>query len=98
MGACFPKLVNMDGIEWPSDEMVPGGERDQSGESDPNVQFYRNQIASQDSFGNGALIDTMHGSWDGNYEKLESEHGYIQWIFPLFECSAFNGESVPLSA
>lgn len=23
--------------------------------------------------------------WKGDYYKLESKHGYIQWLFPLFE-------------
>ena len=61
------------------------------------MQFYLNQIPSRATFGKGALIDTMHATWDGSYALLETEHGYIQWIFPLFEGAGMNGESVPLS-
>lgn len=56
------------------------------------MQFYLNQIPSRATFGKGALIDTMHATWDGSYALLETEHGYIQWIFPLFEGAGMNGE------
>ena len=68
----------MDDVDL-SDVQMPGES------SDPNVLFYRNQVASRATFGEGARIDAMHATWDGNYYLLETEHGYIQWIFPLFE-------------
>ena len=66
----------------------------QSGENDPNVQFYQNKLASKPD---GALIDDMHKEWDGDFERLEMHHGYIQWVFPVFENAGMNFESQPLS-
>ncbi len=33
----------------------------------------------------GDFIDSIHEKWWGNYDHLESHHGYIQWLFPLRE-------------
>lgn len=52
-----------------------------------NYLFYTNKIASQPD---GDFIDTIHTKWFGDYEKLEVLHGYIQWLFPLFESNGFN--------
>jgi hypothetical protein len=30
-------------------------------------------------------IDELHEKWWGDYEALEREHGYIQWLFPIRE-------------
>ena len=74
----------------------PGGAADESlsGEEDPNVKFYRNQIASKPD---GAKIEDIHKNWDGDFERLEMHHGYIQWLFPVFENAGMNWESQPLS-
>ena len=65
-----------------------------SGESDPNVKFYRNEIPSKPD---GDLVENIHQSWDGDWERLEFHHGYIQWLFPVFENAGMNFESQPLS-
>ena len=30
-------------------------------------------------------VDELHTQWWGDYETLEREHGYIQWLFPIRE-------------
>ena len=67
---------------------------DESGENDPNVAFYRNQIPSQPD---GDFCDAIHQKWHGRYQVLEMHHGYIQWLFPVFENAGMNFESKPLS-
>ncbi len=47
-----------------------------------NYLFYSNQLRSSP---NRFLIDEFHRDWFGQYTDLELEHGFIQWIFPLFE-------------
>jgi hypothetical protein len=47
-----------------------------------NIQFYKNEI---ESVPKGAKIDVILRDWKGDYDKLESHHGYIQWLFPLSE-------------
>jgi len=46
------------------------------------VQFYSNEIKSTPR---GDYIDNIHRDWKGEYELLESHHGYIQWLFPIRE-------------
>lgn len=74
----------------------PGGAADStlSGEADPNVQFYKNAIPSKPD---GAKCEDIHQHWDGDFERLEMHHGYIQWLFPVFENAGMNWESQPLS-
>mmetsp|Transcript_67512 Transcript_67512/g.112241 ORF Transcript_67512/g.112241 Transcript_67512/m.112241 type:complete len:243 (+) Transcript_67512:196-924(+) len=61
---------------------------------DLNVCFYAGKCESRP---NGALIDEIHESWHGQFELLEEHHGYIQWLFPVFENAGMNWESQPLS-
>ena len=74
----------------------PGGAANPtlSGEADPNVQFYKNAIPSKPD---GAKCEDIHQHWDGDFERLEMHHGYIQWLFPVFENAGMNWESQPLS-
>ncbi len=44
----------------------------------------------------GDLIDDIHENWFGNHSLLEIHHGYIQWLFPLFEGGGMNFHSDPL--
>ena len=63
-------------------------ERKQEEEDDfVNLQFYRNQISSQPR---GDTISVIHETWKGDYDRLESHHGYIQWLFPLYEGKGMN--------
>jgi len=64
------------------------------GREDPNVKFYFNEITSMPD---GAKIDDMHRTWAKDYERLEMHHGYIQWLFPVFENAGMNFESQSLS-
>ncbi|XP_062843003.1 opioid growth factor receptor-like protein 1 isoform X2 [Trichomycterus rosablanca] len=48
----------------------------------PNLQFYRNK---KKSIPDGVKIDDIHNHWARDYQKLESVHSYIQWLFPLQE-------------
>lgn len=47
-----------------------------------NLRFYQNKIPSRPD---GALINTIHLKWWGQYGGLECHHGYIQWLFPIHE-------------
>ncbi|XP_076471019.1 uncharacterized protein LOC143300955 [Babylonia areolata] len=47
-----------------------------------NAQFYLGQIPSRPD---GARIDDIHRHWWNNHDRLESHHGYIQWLFPIRE-------------
>ena len=60
----------------------------------PQVQFYARKIQSRPQ---GAFVDVMHATWDGQWERLERLHGYIQWLFPVFENAGMNWESSPLT-
>ena len=62
--------------------------------ADPNELFYKNELASQPD---GVLIDTIHAEWADDYDRLEINHGYIQWLFPVFESAGMNWESQPLT-
>lgn len=58
-----------------------------------NLDFYTNQIPSQPD---NVFIDVLHEEWYGDYEKLEKQHGFIQWIFPIRE-RGMNPDSFPLT-
>ncbi|GAB1598532.1 opioid growth factor receptor-like protein 1 [Argonauta hians] len=47
-------------------------------ENCPNLHFYRNEIKSEP---NGDFIENIL-KWRGDYNKLEFDHNYIQWLFP----------------
>lgn len=47
-----------------------------------NYLFYANRLKSEPK---GDLINEIHAKWKGNYELLEHHHGFIQWLFPLYE-------------
>jgi hypothetical protein len=67
---------------------------EQSGDKDPNYRFYRGEISSQPD---GDFVDNIHTKWDGDNDRLEYHHGYIQWLFPVFENAGMNFQSSPLS-
>ena len=58
------------------------------------VRFYARKIESRPQ---GAFVDVIHATWDGQWERLERLHGYIQWLFPVFENAGMNWESSPLT-
>jgi len=57
-----------------------------------NLKFYSNVLHCQPD---KSLIDEIHENWAGNYSKLEYNHGYIQWLFPIQE-HGMNFQSQPL--
>ncbi len=46
---------------------------------------------------NGQFIDVIHKDWWGNYILLETNHSYIQWLFPNSYQSRFNQNAKPLT-
>ena len=58
------------------------------------MQFYARKMQSRPQ---GAFVDVLHATWDGQWERLERLHGYIQWLFPVFENAGMNWESSPLT-
>ncbi|XP_030358543.1 opioid growth factor receptor isoform X2 [Strigops habroptila] len=47
-----------------------------------NLRFYKNKTRFLPQ---GLFIETLLESWWDNYEVLEENHSYIQWLFPLRE-------------
>ncbi|XP_060091625.1 opioid growth factor receptor-like protein 1 [Heteronotia binoei] len=47
-----------------------------------NLRFYKNKIPFKPD---GVYIEEFLNKWKGDYEKLEHNHTYIQWLFPLRE-------------
>ncbi|XP_075718130.1 opioid growth factor receptor-like protein 1 isoform X2 [Rhinoderma darwinii] len=47
-----------------------------------NLRFYMNKIPFKPD---GVYIEEILNKWKGDYEKLEHNHTYIQWLFPLRE-------------
>ncbi|XP_023574472.1 opioid growth factor receptor-like protein 1 [Octodon degus] len=47
-----------------------------------NLRFYKNKIPFKPD---GVYIEEVLNKWKGDYEKLENNHTYIQWLFPLRE-------------
>lgn len=62
-------------------------------EQDRNLRFYRNEIRSSPWPGS-KIADML--LWTGKYNKLESNHNYIQWLFPTPEGSGMNPYAQPL--
>ncbi|XP_062445446.1 opioid growth factor receptor [Rhea pennata] len=58
-----------------------------------NLSFYKNEICFLPQ---GLHIDTLLESWWDNYEVLEENHSYIQWLFPLRE-HGMNWRAKPLT-
>ncbi|XP_009459868.1 PREDICTED: opioid growth factor receptor [Nipponia nippon] len=58
-----------------------------------NLSFYKNEICFLPQ---GLHIETLLESWWDNYEVLEENHSYIQWLFPLRE-HGMNWRAKPLT-
>ncbi|XP_068272524.1 opioid growth factor receptor [Nyctibius grandis] len=58
-----------------------------------NLSFYKNEIRFLPQ---GLHIETLLESWWDNYEVLEENHSYIQWLFPLRE-HGMNWRAKPLT-
>ena len=71
-----------------------GGAKRKRPSQDANVLFYSGKIESRPQ---GAFVDTVHNEWDGKFSMLERHHGYIQWLFPVFENAGMNWESMELT-
>ncbi|XP_036915931.1 opioid growth factor receptor isoform X2 [Sturnira hondurensis] len=67
-------------------------ERDSNGDM-PNLSFYRNEI---EFLPHGCLIETILQDWKDDYDTLEDNHSYIQWLFPLRE-PGVNWHAKPLT-
>ncbi|XP_074776491.1 opioid growth factor receptor isoform X2 [Athene noctua] len=58
-----------------------------------NLSFYKNEIRFLPQ---GLHIENLLESWWDNYEILEENHSYIQWLFPLRE-HGMNWRAKPLT-
>ncbi|KAM6163897.1 opioid growth factor receptor [Rhynchocyon petersi] len=67
-------------------------ERDCNGDM-PNLSFYKNEIRF---LPNGCFIEEILQEWREDYELLEDNHSYIQWLFPLRE-PGVNWHAKPLT-
>ncbi|KAJ7795600.1 opioid growth factor receptor conserved region-domain-containing protein [Mycena olivaceomarginata] len=57
-----------------------------------NLGFYSNTLRCRPD---NLLVEEIHEQWQGDYNKLERKHGFIQWLFPIRE-HGMNFESQPL--
>ncbi|XP_059935321.1 opioid growth factor receptor isoform X2 [Mesoplodon densirostris] len=48
----------------------------------PNLRFYKNEIRF---LPDGCFIEDILQNWKEEYDLLEDNHSYIQWLFPLRE-------------
>ncbi|XP_007952900.1 opioid growth factor receptor [Orycteropus afer afer] len=67
-------------------------ERDSNGDM-PNLSFYKNEIRF---LPNGCFIEEILQEWKDDYDLLEDNHSYIQWLFPLRE-PGVNWHAKPLT-
>ncbi|KAF4577351.1 hypothetical protein EYR40_009290 [Pleurotus pulmonarius] len=67
------------------------GEVDDPSQS-ANLEFYTNKKRCAPD---NLLIEEIHDKWSGDYETLERNHGFIQWLFPIQE-HGMNYRSQPL--
>ncbi|XP_067410212.1 opioid growth factor receptor isoform X2 [Emydura macquarii macquarii] len=58
-----------------------------------NLSFYKNEISF---LPHGLYIDELLEAWQEDYETLEENHSYIQWLFPLRE-RGMNWRAKPLT-
>ncbi|XP_068928661.1 opioid growth factor receptor isoform X2 [Petaurus breviceps papuanus] len=58
-----------------------------------NLKFYKNEIAF---LPNGYFIEDILKNWKEDYDILEDNHSYIQWLFPLRE-RGVNWHAKPLT-
>lgn len=68
------------------------GRQDDLSRSD-NLLFYSDRLLSRPDQLN---VSTMLRSWRGDFDTLESRHGYIQWLFPVQSRSGANSASQEL--
>ncbi|XP_062953555.1 opioid growth factor receptor [Cynocephalus volans] len=59
----------------------------------PNLSFYKNEIRF---LPNGCFIEDILQNWKDDYDLLEDNHSYIQWLFPLRE-PGVNWHAKPLT-
>uniref|UniRef100_A0A8W4FNH8 Opioid growth factor receptor n=1 Tax=Sus scrofa TaxID=9823 RepID=A0A8W4FNH8_PIG len=59
----------------------------------PNLSFYKNEMAF---LPNGCFIEDLLKNWKEDYDLLEDNHTYIQWLFPLRE-PGVNWHAKPLT-
>ncbi|XP_019403779.1 PREDICTED: opioid growth factor receptor [Crocodylus porosus] len=74
----------------------PGLEESEADEEEEemwNLSFYKNEINFKPR---GVSIDTLLKDWCHDYEMLEENHSYIQWLFPLRE-RGMNWQAKPLT-
>ncbi|XP_074144894.1 opioid growth factor receptor isoform X2 [Sminthopsis crassicaudata] len=71
----------------------PGLKDEESNEEMLNLKFYKNEIAF---LPNGYFIEEILKNWKEDYDILEDNHSYIQWLFPLRE-RGVNWHAKPLT-
>ncbi|XP_044519810.1 opioid growth factor receptor isoform X1 [Gracilinanus agilis] len=71
----------------------PGLTDEESNDEMLNLQFYKNEITFSP---NGHYIEDILKNWRKDYDRLEDNHSYIQWLFPLRE-RGVNWHAKPLT-
>jgi len=88
----IPKIRNMTTARLPRDiqDFLSGypAQDDNDPKLTANVDFYSNRIKCRPD---NMTIDQLHADWWEDYDNLEYNHGFIQWLFPIRE----SGKSHP---
>ena len=58
-----------------------------------NARFYSGAVPTQPG---GHFVHTILQEWPGDYERLEADHHYVQWLFPTPEPSGVGQEALDL--
>ncbi len=60
-----------------------------------NLKFFKNEISISRT--NPAhTYENILKNWRFDFDKLETDHGFIQWLFPIYHKSDFNSYSQSL--
>ena len=59
-----------------------------------NYLFYLNELEAKPSY---LKLEDLLNDWGDDFERLEYDHGYIQWLFPLLEGGGMNSRSSALT-
>ena len=59
-----------------------------------NLKFYQNSIPFSPD---GVKIEEILTTWEGNFDRMEECHAYIQWLFPTSSPSRHNDSSATLT-
>jgi hypothetical protein len=74
------------------EHLGPSAETVLADHPDQNVRFYADAMRCKPD---DVLISELHATF--SHEQLERNHGFVQWLFPVYESQGMNSFSSPLT-